>query len=261
MEGSKTESLIASLRRVGLSRYEASVYLGLVCDRTAKVAEISRRTGVPQPKVYQALESLSEKGFCSLGADEVNRYRPLPPQGVLEVFALEKQAEAEEARDLASELETLRREGEGMSLWAPPVEIVKGMRQIHRALEEHISMARETIDVFGKMPQDPSLEVAEAIRSSVAAGAKLRMLCEPGYYESKGARAEEIAILYAAEAERREIDALPTKLAILDGRTAIASVSRLGEEDSMILVLRNVGLVEHFRTSFETSWARARPST
>jgi len=261
MEGSKSETLIASLRQVGLSRYEASVYLGLVSDQTAKVAEISRRTGVPQPKVYQALESLSEKGFCSLGADEVNRYRPLPPEEVLEVFALKKQAEAAEARGLAGELETLRREGEGLSLWAPPVEIVKGMRQIHRALEEHISRARKTIDLFGKVPQDPSLEVARAIRTSVAAGAKLRMLCEPGYYEPSGAREEEIAILLDVEGERREIDALPTKLAILDGRTAIASISRLGEDDSIILVLRNVGLVEHFCVSFEASWARARPSS
>ena len=69
MEGAKTESLIANLRQVGLSRYEASVYLGLVCDQTARVAEISRRTGVPQPKVYQALESLIEKGCCSLAVE------------------------------------------------------------------------------------------------------------------------------------------------------------------------------------------------
>ena len=258
MEGSKTESLIASLRQVGLSRYEASVYLGLVCDQTAKVAEISRRTGVPQPKVYQALESLSEKGFCSLGADEVNRYRPLPPQGVLEAFAQRKHAEAAEARDLATELETLRQEGQGLSLWAPPVEIVKGMRQIHRTLVEHISKARETVYIFGKTPQDPSLDVAEAIRTAVGAGAKLRMLCEPGYYDTSNGRREEIEILLAVEAERREIDALPTKLVLIDGRTAIASVSRLGEEDSMVLVLRNTGLVDHFRASFEASWAQSR---
>ena len=32
-------------------------------------ARIARRTGVPQPKVYQALDSLVEKGFCAVGAD------------------------------------------------------------------------------------------------------------------------------------------------------------------------------------------------
>src|SRR6185503_1900918 len=67
------------LRRAGLSRYESLVYLGLVQDRNARVVEIARRTGVPQPKVYQALDSLVEKGYCAIGADAVNRYRPVDP--------------------------------------------------------------------------------------------------------------------------------------------------------------------------------------
>ena len=48
MDVSQQESLVESLREIGLNRYEANVYLGLVSDQTARVAEISRRTGVPQ---------------------------------------------------------------------------------------------------------------------------------------------------------------------------------------------------------------------
>lgn len=261
MEEPKSDSLLAGLRAVGLSRYEANVYLGLIRDQTARVAEISRRTGVPQPKVYQALESLTEKGFCSLGADEVNRYRPLPPEDVLEGFALRKQEEAEKARRLAVELEALRREGQGQSLWAPPVEIVKGLRHAQRVLSEQLVHVVEEIGLLGKLPLEPSLEVVLALREAVGRGARMRVVSEPGYLDPSGEPSEAVRTLLALPFERRQVSLLPTKLVLLDRRLALTSVPRPGEgEDIVLLAVRNPGLVEHFLTSFEAIWARARAS-
>src|SRR4030095_16323117 len=103
------EQLLDRLRKAGLSRYESLVYLGFVQDRNARVVEIARRTGVPQPKVYQALDSLVEKGFCALGADAVNRYRPIDPSLAFQGQIARLAAQASDVQGLAKELGELYR--------------------------------------------------------------------------------------------------------------------------------------------------------
>ena len=124
MGGNDQETLLAGLREAGLSRYEANVYFGLITDQTARVSEISKRTGVPQPKVYQALDSLVDKGFCAVGSDAVNRYRPLQPRVAMQAHLNRLEQQEKQALALSDELEAMRLEGMGQELWAPPIEIV-----------------------------------------------------------------------------------------------------------------------------------------
>src|SRR5262249_55108908 len=128
------DPMLERLRNAGLSRYEALVYLGLVQDRNARVVEIARRTGVPQPKVYQALDALVEKGFCALGADGVNRYRPVDPKLALEAEITRLAEQGAEVTALAEELAATYRAGLAEQRWAPPIEIVKGLPQIRSLL-------------------------------------------------------------------------------------------------------------------------------
>jgi DNA-binding MarR family transcriptional regulator len=138
MERPEQEALQDQLRQVGLNRYEASVYLGLVTDQSAKVSEISKRTGVPQPKVYQALDALVEKGFCTIGTDAVNRYRPLPPRVAIDAHIARLRQEEQAVNALAGVLEELYVEGRGKELWAPPLEVntpsARGPRPIRLAV-------------------------------------------------------------------------------------------------------------------------------
>lgn len=249
--------LQAALRRFGLSRYEAAVYLGLVQDQTARVAEISRRTGVPPPKVYQALDSLVEKGFCSVGSNAVNRYRPLPPREALDQHIERLRQEAAAARDLAQELEALHASGAGRELWAPPVEIVKGLAQVRRLLVEGIQGAREEICFFGKAPQFSALEVAEALWERGRSGVRLRMIFEAGYFEGGEEQKAEDDLYRRMPGEKRETRDLPTKMLIIDDALALLSIPRPGSEGYLTLILRQPGLVRHCRASFEHSWASA----
>ena len=118
------------------------MYLGLVQDRNARVVEIARRTGVPQPKVYQALDSLVEKGFCAIGADAVNRYRPIDPALAFQAQVARLAAQQTEVQGLSQELGELYRSGAAEQRWAPPIEIVKGLPQIRALLVEQVHQAR-----------------------------------------------------------------------------------------------------------------------
>ena len=259
MVDSRHDPLLEGLRTAGLNRYEASVYLGLLTDQTARVAEISRRTGVPQPKVYQALDSLSEKGFCTLGADAVNRYRPVPPGDVLAERVKALETEKVGLHRLGEELEELRVQGQGQEAWAPPVEVVKGLNSIRRFLVESIEEARQEVLFFGKAPQVPAQDVAQALWDAATRGVRLRMVFEPDYFEAAEERAEEDDLYRRLPGERRLLADLPSKLLILDQKVSLASVDRPGSDGFLVLVLRDPGLLGHVQSSFEEAWAKARP--
>jgi len=248
------------LRRAGLSRYEALVYLGLVQDRNARVVEIARRTGVPQPKVYQALDSLVEKGFCALGADAVNRYRPIDPDLALKGELERLGALRAEVGGLAQELAEVYRSGASEQRWAPPVEIVKGLPQIRTLLAEQVRKARQELAYFGQSPQVPALEVAQALWERAAAGVRLRLVLDEAYFERGEERGEEDDLLRKVKAERRSVPSLPSKMIVVDRAVALLSVSKPGSEGFLLLVLRQEGLVAHCVASFERTWEAARPA-
>ena len=251
------DALLERLRAVGLSRYEASVYLGLVTDQNAKVTEISKRTGVPQPKVYQALDSLVEKGFCSIGSDLVNRYRPLPPAQAFEARLAMLAEQRAETMALTGDLEQLLEEGLGRDLWAPPVEIIKGLAQVVSYLTQRIREAAHTIDYFGKLPQVPAPELSGAIEERAKAGVRVRILAERGYLESDDVGAGENDSFRSAAGELRVVDSLPSKMIVLDVGSALLSISRPDAETFLMIVFRHQGLVDHFMASFERSWESA----
>lgn len=253
------DTRLERLRRSGLSRYESLVYLGLVQDRNARVVEIARRTGVPQPKVYQALDSLVEKGFCAIGSDSVNRYRPVEPELALKAQLERLGAQAAEVQGLSRELSAVYRSGAEEQRWAPPIEIVKGLPQIQSLLVQQIHKARSEILYFGQSPQTPALEVAKALWERVHGGVRARLLFDSGYFEGAAERGEEDALLRSLEAEKRVVPKLPAKMILVDGTTAMLSVSRPGSEGFLVLVLRQPGLAAMCVAAFESFWAGARP--
>lgn len=254
------EERLARLRRAGLSRYESLVYLGLVQDRNARVVEIARRTGVPQPKVYQALDSLVEKGFCAIGSDAVNRYRPIDPELALGSQLARLREQQDEVQGLSQDLADLYRSGKEEQRWAPPIEIVKGLPQIHALLVDQLNKARSEVLYFGQSPQAPALEVAKALWERAEAGVRLKLLFDAHYFDGGEQRGEEDDLLRKVKAERRTTSELPSKMLVLDRATALLSVSKPGSEGFLVLVLRQAGLVAHCLASFERAWEKASPA-
>lgn len=82
----------SDLTALGLTEYEARVYLALLKEFPANGYQISKRTGVPRSMVYEALGRLHNRGLAmKSGADRAVSYRPLPPEQLLERFDREHQ--------------------------------------------------------------------------------------------------------------------------------------------------------------------------
>ncbi|HVD03770.1 MAG TPA: helix-turn-helix domain-containing protein [Candidatus Dormibacteraeota bacterium] len=71
------------LVRLGFSTYEARTYVGLLVAGESTGYRISNDTGVPQPKVYETLRRLAERGAATLVNQRPARYAAVPPEQLL----------------------------------------------------------------------------------------------------------------------------------------------------------------------------------
>ena len=107
MSISKTTSrdrMIAQLKELELSTYEATVYAALITHPTMTASALCKETGIPDTKIYYALEGLSEKGMLTVRMGNPKLYRPVPPK---EAIANLKQRLTERLNEKLKEADVL----------------------------------------------------------------------------------------------------------------------------------------------------------
>ena len=97
--------MIDKLKKLGLSEYEAKVYIALVGIGKATAREIYEVSGVPRSRVYDVLTKLASKGFVDIEGSEPKRFKAVEPRKVIEKLKLELIKAADEC---IIELESLR---------------------------------------------------------------------------------------------------------------------------------------------------------
>ncbi|MCK9581349.1 MAG: hypothetical protein M0Q92_13000 [Methanoregula sp.] len=71
------ESLLVQLNGIGMSEYEAKVYVSLSALRVASAREIHEQTKIPRGRIYETLTSLTRKGFIVSSGRAPVRYSPM----------------------------------------------------------------------------------------------------------------------------------------------------------------------------------------
>ena len=78
------ESVVEKLQRVGLTEYEAKVYLSLLRDHLNSATKLSEKSGVPRTKIYQVLESLERKSWIRIYLGIPLLFKAVDPRDVFE---------------------------------------------------------------------------------------------------------------------------------------------------------------------------------
>ncbi len=255
MDFQDQETMVARLRDVGLGRYEAAVYIGLITDSTARVSEISKRTAVPQPKVYQALDSLVEKGFCTIGPDGINRYRPVEPTLALGDHIAGLKRSEKTTLVLVDELSEMRAKGMGRQLWAPPIEVVKGRRQVAATLAQEIASAQTSVDMFETEPHVPE-DLADIVAALLQRDVDVRVIFQQEQLDDSAVRLTCDGIKRLG-AEVRARDDVPSKMIVIDEHLVLSVVGTTRGDKHMVLVVRDPGLIAHMIASFRCHWEGA----
>lgn len=108
-------NLLEQLAALGLTEYEAKVYLALLSEHPATGYQVSKGAGVPRSMVYEALGRLESRGAVLKSVEEkATLYRPVPPAMLLDRYEREARERAEALR---AELLPLYNQEETGRLW------------------------------------------------------------------------------------------------------------------------------------------------
>ncbi len=131
------EKVTNYLNNLGLSRYEAKIYLALLRHNLSYGSEIQKVSGVPGPKVYETLSGLIEKGLVYPEGNNPVRYQPLPLGDFIKI----KEKEFNRITDYLSEFrDKIVEKKEPDWLWH-----LKGYNNLIDKAKETIDLAQKTI--------------------------------------------------------------------------------------------------------------------
>ncbi len=110
---------IDTLTALGLTQYEARTYVGLVGRYGQTAYALSKVTRVPQPKIYEALRKLIDRGAVALVGTDPQRFAAVPPETLLGRLRSEFAERADAAeRELARSMQS----STGADVW-PSVQL------------------------------------------------------------------------------------------------------------------------------------------
>jgi len=153
--------LISALKKLGLTEYEARVYIAVVELGEVEASEIARRSGVPRTRIYDVLAKLENSGLIQkIMGSRPAVYAAIPPKKALEPL---KNKLFEEVSQALDKLKLMHASSKTISKY--DVIMLRGLRAYEAGLDL-IENAKE--DVLARIAYLPSKifeELVEKLRN------------------------------------------------------------------------------------------------
>jgi len=145
------DRIVSRLRELGLSSHEALAYTTLLGHSSMTASTLCKETGIPDSKIYYALEGLSKKGMLVAQKGNPNVYLAMPPRDALvnlkeqmtEEFN-EKTREADVLVDLLTPMYESVEKSDELEI----AYIIRGQRNIINRMKALIETARSEVTIF-----------------------------------------------------------------------------------------------------------------
>ena len=253
----------ADLEELGLTNYEARVYLALIRRDVFTAAEVAREAQVPRQRVYDVLEGLTRRQLALLRPGKVAGYSAVAPETAVHRLMEQQRRSLGRLERLSDELahELLPTWDSGRTHTDPLdyVEVLRDAADISERFARIQSEAERELLSFSRPPWvNPPAENVAGIEASArlhAAGRTVRSLYSSDVLEDAEVLAVVRRFVEVGE-EIRIAEHLPLKLVIADGSTVLCDmpdpVARAGATTS--LVIRHPSLAEALRLAFHAVW-------
>jgi sugar-specific transcriptional regulator TrmB len=166
------QDAVTALERLGLSNYEARVFVALQQLGTGSAETISDISEVPRSQVYGAADDLANRGLVEVIESTPKQYRPVS------LAAARKQltARLEHEQERAFENLDALRETEPDSTGEQEVSTLRGRQPIDDRIVELIGRARERVAFVAPAGDSLAREIASALREQGQAGVHVTVL-------------------------------------------------------------------------------------
>ncbi|HXG75482.1 MAG TPA: helix-turn-helix domain-containing protein [Gaiellaceae bacterium] len=251
-------SLVTTLSDLGLTNYEARVYLALTRRGSSTAAEAARVAGIPRQRIYDVLASLVGRGLASTRPGQVTKYVATHPTDAVERLVSEHRQRLErlerESRLLAEALAPAFDEAQEHQDPLDYIEVLRDRRAINQRFGELQAGIEREILVFTKppyaTPPEENVEGLEVTRShEVYSVYELSIFDDPQNVEG-------VRRFIAAGEQARFVEELPLKLVIIDERIVL-----FGMEDPVavgppltMLVVEHPSLAKVLKIAFMHVW-------
>lgn len=189
-----TDDLRGTLERVGdrfnLGEYEIDAYLAVLEHGELTASEIADRTDIPQPRVYDTVRSLSDRGLVELRESRPMKIVAVDPDDAFGEIqtSFEQLVDELEARYTAPARET------------EAVSLVKSRSTILRYLEEVIESAEYELAV--SLTPDLLRRFEDLLAAKVDAGVSVELLVTPAKRAPNPAEYDYLSVATIARARR-----------------------------------------------------------
>jgi len=165
-----TNDFANALLALGFSQYEARCYVGLLGPGPQTGYGVSKTTGVPQPKVYEALRKLVSRGAARQLAGEPVQFAAVPPTELLEGLHNSFDSRIEQARVISTRLHIAPAPPaqEPVSRLADRADVV--------AAADHV-INGSTRRIYLSATSDELIDLRTAIQACVERGVDVVVLC------------------------------------------------------------------------------------
>ena len=218
------ESIIESLEKFGLTRYEAKAYIGMTNLISGKAEEIARASEIPRSKIYNTLKQLDKKGFITITHTRPLEYHVVPPN---EIFKNKKDELIKELESSQEKLDEIY--NDNISEIQAPVWLIKTSENIINKEIEIIKRARKSINMrIGFLLEGEGEALIKAFKE-LPRGVPIKILATPECY---------------IDGEKTDIKFV--KIVIRDGKELFRTIVKFTGEEKSILPETSVGVQNRY---------------
>jgi len=155
-----------SLRTLGLSNYEAQVFVALQKLGRGTAQQVSEHSDVPRSQVYGAADSLSDRGLVEVVQASPKAYRPVELQTARELLTDRLERETTRAFDRLESLQTTATEpSDGQD-----VSVIRGQQPVSDRIATLIRAADHTAVFVSPTVESTTAAIGPALREAGADG-------------------------------------------------------------------------------------------
>jgi HTH-type transcriptional regulator, sugar sensing transcriptional regulator len=249
------------LVRIGLTRYEARVYVALIRRDGSTAADMARLTGVPRPRVYDVLASLVAKGIAAERPGLAAKYVAIDPRQAMTRLVEAHEQELDllrgDARTVADELAPAFAEGNRHHDPLDYVEVIRDRDTVARRFDELQANVADELLAFSKEPAVVPVD-QNVVGMKAAAEHLVRSIYEFPLLRDAVRRAGVRRFVEIGE-QARFVPELPMKLAIIDERIVMFALPDpiAGRDDLTSVIIEHAALARSLKVAFEAVWQTA----
>lgn len=249
------------LTDLGLTGYEARVYLALINRDRYTAAQLARESKVPRQRIYDVLSGLTERGLVRPLAGTVTRYTAVDPASAIERLMAAHRATFSRLEDttvrLVEALVPAWSQGRDETDPLDYVEVLRDREVLSERIDEIQSDAKHEILAMAKLPHLISENPTgiAATRRLAESGGRVRCVYERGVLDNP----DTIAGIrrYAAAGEQARVAAtVPMRMWIVDGTQVVVSLRDpvADSTSTTTILIEHPALAQCLTYAFEAIW-------